>query len=311
MLLTMKGGELSVAKSDVSSIDALVHGNRFITDLRLKPAGAKAVERPIPTNVSQVRSVSPVKQKPVPWLLKSKLWMRDWAVVLAVGVALLSCAMQLYRWQTTITGVAFTWPAVGLTSALIKVMLLGGAVLSITALPEEHLRSGVQKIRSARWGRNMGLAITLMCTNLILGVTLINRGVNPLQDENSLWLLVIWGATGVSLAWKWRKETPEQRLLRFGTGFTIVPVIVQGKDYLIHGPGGMPWVNMILLISLVAAMAYIAPGPGDEGLSGHKRRQAIRDGKYTLYQFVRRDFFFQTVFLAVPFIIGGILHRML
>lgn len=238
-----------------------------------------------------------------------EIWVRDRVAMLGIGTALFSATSQHIRWSDDITGVAFSWPVVGFTSALIKLVLLSGLVTAVKHASDAQVAGAVRNLRSSRWVWNQWLAITILCTNVSLGGRLLSLGVDPLHDANSVWLGAIWMGTLVSLCFKWRTDSPDQRLLRFATGFTIVPLVVQGKDYLLYGPGGMPMYNLAVLILLMAVFAWVAPSPAGIGLRGKERKQAIKRGDFTLYQLTRREVVMHILCLAVPAVVGGMIHH--
>lgn len=215
-------------------------------------------------------------------------------LVLTVGSILFSVVSQVRQHIVSVQGVGLIWPLAGGFFAGIKLCLVPAMRAAITA--KEGSFSYILSCKDVRYTRI--ICMLLVGTNLVLLGSLLYHGA-PVLHWTLGAVVPVWLATGV---WRLRnRATPvENTLLVLGIGVNIIPTYVQAVAYLLLGSGGMPWVNMIVLLVMAVGMYGVAKPRELKELKGAARKEAAR--RHPLFRLTRYDLFAQLVMGACCFL---------
>ncbi len=208
-------------------------------------------------------------------------------LVLTLASIVFSVVSQVRQHIVSVQGVGLIWPLAGLFFASIKLLLVPAMRAAITS--KEGSLSYVLSCKDVRYTRIIcGL---LVLTNVALLSSLLYHGV-PVLHWTLYTVIPVW--LGTAIWWfRHRKDAVEDKLLVIGVGVNIIPTYVQAVAYVFLGSGGMPWVNMIVLLVMALGMYFVARPQEVRGL----RRAAFKEAaqRHPLFRLTRYDLFAQLV----------------
>jgi len=214
-------------------------------------------------------------------------------LVLTLASILFSVVSQVRQHIISVQGVGLIWPLAGLFFASIKLLLVPAMRAGITAKVGSF--AYILSCKDVRYTRVIcGL---LVLTNTVLLGSLLYHGV-PVLHWTLYAVIPVW--IGTAVWWFYhRKDSVEDKLLVIGVGVNIIPTYVQAVAYVFLGSGGMPWVNMIVLLVMALGMYFVARPQEVKGLRGAAFKEASR--RHPLFRLTRYDLFAQLVMGACCF----------